>query len=274
MQIQLPDLSMNVKVGGSGLPVLFIHGYPLNSDMWKPQIDDLSEIVQVVAPDLRGHGDSESTPVDKLSSEGYSMDLLAEDCASLLDNLNISKPIVLCGLSMGGYISFAFYRKYPHRVKGLILAATRAGADTPEGVEGRDKAIRLAMNEGINAIIEASLPKMMAPKTYTLEPTLVKHVENVMLKTSLDGIVGDLIGMKQRPDSTPTLSNIRVPTLLIHGKDDQIIPVSEVESMKKAIAKSRMDIIPDAGHLVNLEQPELFNRSVRKFLQGTWSLAT
>lgn len=267
MQIQLPDFSMQVKVEGRGLPVLFIHGYPFNSDMWSPQIDNLSKFFQVIAPDLRGHGDSEPTPVDNIKSEGYSMDLMAEDCASLLDNLSITIPVVLCGLSMGGYISFAFYRKYPERVRGLILAATRASSDSTEGANARDQAIQLARSEGTNAVFEAGLPKMMSPKTYTTQPDLVQRVNKIMQKTSLDGVIGDLIGMKNRPDSTPTLSNILVPTLIIHGKDDQIIPATEVESMHKAIPKSNLNIIPDAGHLVNLEQPDLFNRSVSRFLQ-------
>lgn len=267
MQIQLPDFSMHVKLEGSGLPVLFIHGYPFNSNMWAPQIDNLSEFVQVIAPDLRGHGNSGSTPVDNQKSDGYSMDLMAEDCASLLDNLSITKPVVLCGLSMGGYISFAFYKKYPERVRGLILAATRASSDTPEGANARDKAIQLAKSKGTDAVFEAILPKMMSPKTYKQRPDLVEYVNKIMQKTSVDGIIGDLIGMKNRPDSTHTLSNILVPTLIIHGNDDQIIPVTEVESMQTAIPKSNLDIIPDAGHLVNLEQPNLFNRSVNRFFQ-------
>ncbi len=267
MRVQLIDFSMAVKEGGSGLPVLFIHGYPLNNKMWTPQLDSLSEVVHVIAPDLRGHGDSESTPVEDLDSRGYSMNMMATDCSALLDRLKINRPVILCGLSMGGYISFAFYRKYPERVKGLIMTATRASADSQESVNARNEAIQLAKNKGINAIIEASLPKMMAPKTYTQHPELVMEVHKIMQTTSLDGIVGDLMGMINRPDSTSMLSEIHVPTLIIHGNDDQIIPLEEVETMHNAIPKSKLVILPDAGHLLNLEQPELFNNTLKMFLQ-------
>ena len=265
MRIQLSDFSMTVEERGNGIPVLFIHGYPLNNELWAPQTDYLSEFVQVIAPDLRGHGYSESTPYDDLGSEGNSMDLMAEDCAAVLNKLNISKPVVLCGLSMGGYVSFAFYRKFPDRVRGLILAATRASADSTEAIKARNEAIQLARSEGPKAIVEASLPKMMAPITYSQQPDLVQRVRGIMLNTSLDGIIADLIGMKNRPDSTPLLSNILVPTMIIHGNDDQIIPIEEVESMHKAIPKSNLVIIQDAGHLVNLEQPAIFNEEAERF---------
>jgi pimeloyl-ACP methyl ester carboxylesterase len=259
---------MAVEDHGQGLPVLFIHGYPLNRAMWAPQVASLSEFVRVLAPDLRGHGDSESTPVDDIKSKGYSMDLMAEDCAALLNNLDIRQPVVLCGLSMGGYISFAFYRKYPERVKGIILAATRANDDSPEGKAARDEAIQLAISKGSSAIAEASLTKLMSPKTYTSQPDLVRSVNEIMQRISVEGIIGDLIGMKVRPDSTPLLPKINVPTLLLHGTDDQIIPVMEVEAMHTAIPGPKLVIIPEAGHLINLEQPELFNRSIRNYLQG------
>jgi pimeloyl-ACP methyl ester carboxylesterase len=268
MRIKLSDFSMTVEDRGQGLPVLFIHGYPLNRAMWDPQVDGLSEFIRVLAPDLRGHGDSESTPVDDNKSMGYSMDLMAEDCAALLSKLDISHPVVLCGLSMGGYISFAFYRKYPERVKGLILAATRASAESSEGKAARDEAIQLATSKGSMAIAEASLPKILSPKTYVSQTDLVRRVNEIMKINSIDGIIGDLIGMKTRPDSTTLLPEINVPTLMLHGADDQIIPLEEVEAMHAATPGSKLVIIPDAGHLINLEQPELFNRSIRNYLQG------
>jgi pimeloyl-ACP methyl ester carboxylesterase len=147
------------------------------------------------------------------------------------------------------------------------LTATRASADSQEGINARKEAIKIAKNKGINPIIEASLPKMMSPKTYTQNPELVMEVHKIMQNTSLDGIVGDLMGMINRPDSTSMLTEIHVPTLIIHGNDDQIIPLEEVETMHNAIPKSKLVILPDAGHLLNLEQPELFNNTLRIFLQ-------
>jgi pimeloyl-ACP methyl ester carboxylesterase len=262
MFYQVNGFKLAYQSEGQGIPLLLIHGFPLNSQMWEPQIRSLSNQASVLAPDLRGHGDSE--PV-----EGpYSMDMLADDCISLLDALDIEQPAVVCGLSMGGYITLAFYRRHPDRVRGLILAATRAGADSPEGKANRDKAIAKAKEEGTTAIASSMLPKMLAPKTYESKPDLVEHVDNIMTSTSVPGIVGALEGMKQRPDSTPLLGNINVPTLILHGEDDQLIPAQDAQEMHAAIADSSLNLISNAGHLLNLEQPEKFNHLVREFVEN------
>jgi pimeloyl-ACP methyl ester carboxylesterase len=244
---------------GRGLPLLFIHGYPLNRTLWEPQIDDLSYTTRVLTVDLRGHGESDPMPGP------YPMDLLADDCISLLDALGITTPIVICGLSMGGYVTFAFYRRYAAHVAGLILTATRAGADSSESKANRDKSAVLAQEKGADVIAEAMLPRLLSPKTLAARPDLVDHVRKIMRGISVDGIVGDLTGMRDRLDSTPLLNEINIPTLVIYGADDQIIPLSEVEFMHQAIINSELKIIPDAGHLPNLEQPELFNQVVKEF---------
>lgn len=243
------------------LTLLCIHGFPLNSAMWEPQVEDLGSYVRVIAPDLRGHGRSDPTP------GAYPMSLLAEDCLGLLDYLGIEGPVVLCGLSMGGYVAFEFFRRYPERVAGLILAATRAEADSPEGQAARDAAIAKAQTEGVTAVAAAMLPKLLAPQTYDEDPELVEFVEEMMADTSLEGVVGALQGMKERPDSTPTLAEIDVPTLIIHGADDQLIPVAAAQAMQKAIAGSELVVIPDAGHLPNLEQIDQFSDAVIDFLE-------
>lgn len=262
MLYQVNGLKLAYQSEGQGIPLLLIHGFPLNNRMWEPQIRSLSNQARVLAPDLRGHGDSE--PI-----EGpYSMGMLADDCVSLLDALDIEQPAVVCGLSMGGYITLAFYRRHPDRVRGLILAATRAGADSPEGKANRDKAIAQAKEEGTAAIASSMLPKMLAPKTYESKPDLVEQVENIMTSTSVPGIVGALEGMKQRPDSTPMLGKIDVPTLILHGEDDQLIPAQEAQEMHTAIADSSLNLISNAGHLLNLEQPEKFNQIIREFMEN------
>ncbi len=209
MNVPVNDVVLAVEDRGSGRPLLFIHGYPLSRRLWEPQIEGLADVAHIIAPDLRGHGDSQSTPGP------YSMDLLAEDCHALLEAMSVNDPVVLCGLSMGGYVTFAFYRKYPERVAGLILAATRAGEDSPEGKANRDKAADLARQGGPGAIAESMLPKMLAPKTYNERPELVQSVREMMRSTSLEGILGDLMGMKSRPDSTPTLVQIDKRTLIL-----------------------------------------------------------
>jgi pimeloyl-ACP methyl ester carboxylesterase len=256
---------MAFEDNGNGIPLLLIHGYPLNRILWAPQLHGLADVARVLAPDLRGHGDSQVMP------GVYWMELLAGDLNAFLDALEITDPVVICGLSMGGYIALAFHRKYASRMAGLILTATRAGADSPEGKAGRDQAAQTAQEKGLSAIADAMLPKMLSPKTYEQRPELVNRVRTIMEDNSLEAILGDLEGMKERPDSTPALQEIHLPTLILHGADDQIIPVKEAEAMRDAIPNARLQLIPDAGHLLNLEQPDLFNQAVRSFLQSIQS---
>ncbi len=263
MRIKVRDITMEHEDLGTRTPLLFIHGYPLDRHLWDEQVSELSDIARVLAPDLRGHGGSDAVPGP------YPMDLHAEDCQAFLDALRVTQPLVLCGLSMGGYVAFAFYRKYPERVAGFILAATRAGAEAPEGKTNRDKAMALAREKGVGAIAESLLPKMLAPKTYQARPDLVARVKAMLEGASLDGVLGDLAGLRDRTDSTSTLATIDRPTLILHGADDQLIPASEADVMRAGIQGSQLKILPDAGHLLNMEQPEMFNGAVREFV---WSL--
>lgn len=264
MKISINQTQLYIEQNGSGPALLLIHGYPLNREMWRPQISTLSASFNVIAPDLRGHGDSDPSPGP------YTMNMLADDCADMLRVFGIEEPVIVCGLSMGGYVAFAFQRKFPSKVAGLILAATRAGADSPEAQVNRDKAAALAVEKSINVVIEGMLPLILSPKTYEKRPQLVNKVENIMGQTSLEGIVGALMGMKLRPDSTPDLGQIDIPTLILHGADDQIIPLSESETMHASIPNSQLEIIPDAGHLPNLEQPQLFTPIVQEFIQSIY----
>ena len=262
MRAQLPGLTLAYEATGSGRPLLLLHGYPLSRAIWQPQLEGLLDAAWMVAPDLRGHGETEA-------SEGaYSMKLLAEDAAALLEELGITQPVVVGGLSMGGYAALAFYRLLPKRVAGLILAATRAGADSPEGRAAREKAAATAREQGAGAIADAMLPKLLAPRTYAENPALVERVRTIMAGTSVAGIAGALMGMRDRPDSTALLAEIDRPVLVIHGADDQLIPPSEAEAMHLRLSRSRLELVPGAGHLLNMEQPASFNAAVRNFLQS------
>lgn len=243
------------------VPVLLIHGFPLSNMLWDMQFEDLSDMARLIAPDLRGHGMTEPT------EPPYSVVLFAEDCAALLDQLGMTGPVVVAGLSMGGYVAFEFCRRFPERVAGLILAATRAGADSPETKTARDQAAGAAIAEGVEVIAEGMLPKLLAKETYEAQPELVDFVREMMLETSQDGVVGALAAMRDRPDSTPDLAALDVPTLILHGAGDQLIPVSEAEAMAAAMPRAKLVIVPDAGHLPNLEQPDFFNDAVRGFLE-------
>jgi pimeloyl-ACP methyl ester carboxylesterase len=262
MKLNVNNYMMAYTDTGKGMPLIFIHGYPLSREMWEPQIKGLSAMVRVIAPDLRGHGESQAVPGP------YSMEIFADDIAGLLDALEIQTKVVICGLSMGGYAAFAFYRKYTHRVGGLILAATRAGEDTPQARAGREQAVETAKSEGIEVIVDGMIPNLLSPENYQNHPDLVRKVKSILMSISLDGMIGDLEGMKTRPDSRPTLEKIDVPTLVLHGLEDQIIPPKTAKETRAAIQHSRLQIIPRAGHLLNLEQPAEFNAAVRGFLSG------
>jgi pimeloyl-ACP methyl ester carboxylesterase len=263
MKARFTDITMNYEVIGSGRPILFLHGYPLSQEIWKPQRQGLSSNFMVITPDLRGHGKTTASPGI------YSMELLAMDCAALIDAIGLTKPITICGLSMGGYVSFAFHRLFPHKVKSLVLTATRSGADSEEMKINRERSELLAREAGAFAIAESMASKLFSPNTYETNPEIVDSVKKIMARTSVEGIVGTLQGMRQRVDSTPYLASITVPTLIIHGNNDQLIPLTEAQIMQKAIPNSKLTLIPDAGHLPNLEQPEKFNQVIRDFMEST-----
>jgi pimeloyl-ACP methyl ester carboxylesterase len=262
MEIQLSDFRMEYEDQGLGAPVLLIHGYPFNHSLWDPQIKELQKTARLLAPDLRGFGGSD--PV----RGSYTMDLLAQDCHEFLNNIGVKQPVVVGGLSMGGYVALAFYRLFPERVMALLLTATRAAPDSAEAQAGRTKNVEVALELGAPAIAEAMLPRLMSPKTYSRQPDLVAFARDMMESASVEGIVGALLGMRDRPDSTPTLSQIDKPTLVMHGADDQIVPLKEAQAMQAAIRSSHLEVLPDAGHLLNLEQPELFNTALANFINS------
>lgn len=262
MRAQIHNLVLAYDENGSGRPLVLIHGYPLNRKIWQPQLQSLTDAARVIAPDLRGSGESDVPPPP------YSIERLADDVAELLDDLKIDEPAVIAGLSMGGYVALAFYRRHMARAAGLILAATRAGADSEAGKANRDKSIALAKEKGADAIAESMLPKMLAPETYRAKPGLVQEVRHIMASSPLDGVIGDLEAMRDRPDATELLGGILKPVLVIHGQEDQLIPPSEAEATYGRLPNARLALVPGAGHLVNMEQPEAFEAEVRTFLKS------
>ena len=260
MKIQLSEFEIAYTDEGSGPPILFVHGYPLNRRMWLPQIEGLQDQFRVLAPDLRGHGETSPTPGP------YSIDQLADDLAAFLDAIDIREKISLCGLSMGGYVCLAFVRRHSDRLKNLILTATRASADTPDTKLNRDRTANLARSEGVATVVEGMLPRLFTPENYAGRGELVRSVREMMLQTSLEGMLGALIAMKNRPDYNGALAELKTPCLVIHGQADQIVPLTEAEAMAGSIPGCKFRILPAAGHLPNLEQPELFNLALKSFL--------
>jgi 3-oxoadipate enol-lactonase len=243
------------------VPVLLIHGFPLSSELWDGQIAELSDIARMVAPDLRGHGESHPT------EPGFGLERYADDCVALLDDLGLDGPVVVAGLSMGGYIAFEIFRRHPERVGGLILAATRAGADSAEAQKNRQASAEKVAADGVDPVVDAMAGKLLAPGNYDAMPEVAGFVREMMAGTSVEGMIAALLAMKDRTDSTPTLAEIDVPTLIVHGVEDQLIPFAEAEAMHKGIAGSQLAAIRDAGHLPNLEQPAAFEDAVRGFLE-------
>jgi 3-oxoadipate enol-lactonase len=260
MKLYIDDGFLEYDRQGHGIPLLLIHGYPLSRMIWIPQMDGLSDLSSLISIDLRGHGDS-------FPFEGpYSMDLLAKDLYRLVDNLNLKNKVVVCGLSMGGYVTMALYRSHPEVFRGIILTSTRPGQDSPEAKANRDASIFNVREYGASFIAENMLPKLFSPKTIATKPELVEMIRRLIANTSIQGIIGALHGMKERPDSTPMLAEINCPVLIIHGIDDQLISQKEAELMNHKISNSQLVKIPDAGHLPNLEQPEMYNQTIRDFL--------
>jgi len=246
---------------GRGLPIVFLHAFPLNRTMWAQQEADLSPHYRVITIDLRGHGESDA-PLWH-----YSLDQAAEDVRALLDHLSI-RQAVFVGLSMGGYILFAFYRKHADRVNGLVLADTRAQADTPEGKEGRFQMAQTAYKHGPAAVADIMIPKLLSPATIGTKPEIVHRVRRMIEGNQVSGIAGDLMAMAERPDSIPLLKQISCPTQIIVGELDQATPPSDAKLMAEQIPGARLAVIPGAAHLANVEQPELFTRIVRSFIEN------
>lgn len=240
---------------GQGEPVLLIHGFPLSSELYQPQRAALSNRFRVITPDLRGMG--QSTALE----EGYSMNIYADDLVALLDQLGIGQAIV-GGMSMGGYVLFALLRRHPERVKGVLLLDTKAEADTEEGKAGRRTMAAQARSEGAGAIADAMLPKMLTERTRSERPELATFMREMMAATPVDGIVGALEALAERPDSRPLLTEIAVPTLVIGGSDDPITPPAVLEAMQQAIPGAQLVLIPGAAHAANVEAPDDVNRAI------------
>jgi pimeloyl-ACP methyl ester carboxylesterase len=195
------------------------------------------------------------------------MEAMARDVARLMDQLKIEKAII-GGLSMGGYVALAFARMFPERVQGLVLADTRAQADTEEARQNRALQAQMAITAGMKPIAEAMLPKLVTAETLANRPDVVGHVRDMMMKTPPEGAAAALRGMAERQDQRAFLKRIDVPTLVIVGQTDPITPVADSELMKQAITGSRLEVIDDAAHVSNLEQPDRFNSALVGFLRS------
>ncbi len=245
---------------GAGWPVLLIHAFPLNADMWRPQIERVPDGWRFIAPDLRGFGSGGAAP-----HATPSMDAFAGDIAALLDALEIDRAVI-GGLSMGGYITFALLRKSPERFDAVLLANTRAPADTAEGVAARQKMSELVRAAGPRAVADQMTPKLLGQTTARARPHLADTVRAMIESNTAEGIDAAIHAMMRRPDSSPMLKAISVPALVVAGEEDTFIPLADAEALDRDIPRSRLVVLPGAGHLSNLEAAEDFSLALADFL--------
>lgn len=246
---------------GQGQPLVLVHGFPLDHTMWAGQIADLAGEYRVIAPDLRGFGQSTVTP--GLAT----MQRMADDLHELLFSLKISQPVVLCGLSMGGYVAWQFALRYRPRLAKLILCDTRAVGDSPEAAAGRIAMADRVQREGPGFVAEAMLPKLFAPAALKAKAPFVEATRQVILRTDPKGIAAAQRGMAQRPDVSSKLGEIDVPTLVVCGQHDAISPPAEMRGFAEQMPNAKFVEIAGAGHMAPLERADEVNAAIRGFMK-------
>ncbi|HEV7299121.1 MAG TPA: alpha/beta fold hydrolase [Tepidisphaeraceae bacterium] len=258
MASQTPAISRAFDDVGSGAALVLLHGFPLDRRIWSHQVAKLSGSMRVIAPDLRGFGEN--------TDEGpFSLDELADDVKRLIDSLGLDK-VVLAGLSMGGYVAAAFAVRYPQSLRGLILIDTKTEADTPEGKAGRDKMIALANEKGSAAVAEQMLPKMLAPEALNANGPAVAQLRQMMEACPPATIAHALAAMRERPDRTADLVRLAVPTLIVVGQHDAIIPPATAAALASKIPGARAHEVAGAGHMAPFESPQDVNGAIRDFV--------
>ena len=261
MKVEVNGIQLSYEDKGEGLPVLFIHGFPFDHTMWNPQLEDLSNEHRVITPDLRGFGDSD------IPNDTSTMNQFAADLIALLDLLKIDQAVI-CGLSMGGYISLAIAESFPERMLGLVLSNTRSAKDTIAVRQNRYNTAEKVLSEGNSFLAQDMAGKLLCQKTVAERPDLVEFVRDMIQRQNVNGIYAALRGMAERKDRTHLLSDIDVPTLVITGAEDSVIPVIESKRIVKEIPLAYLEIIEDSGHLSNLEQSAPYNKILHKYLES------
>jgi 3-oxoadipate enol-lactonase len=260
----LLDRTVRYHESGSGRTCILLHAFPLSADQWLPQLARVPQGWRFVAPDVRGfRGMGEA--YQEVGLDTATMATHAADVLQLMNHLDVDRAVV-GGLSMGGYITLAVARAAAARLEGMVLADTKAGADSDEGRAGRDAMIAKVTTEGVGAIADQMLPKLLGATTQREQPDLTEAVRSIILRNSPEAVASALRAMKTRPDSMPDLAGITCPALVICGTDDVLTPPSESAAMAEALAAAQAVFIPNAGHLSNLEAPLAFNEALTAFL--------
>ena len=252
---------MSYRDLGEGYPLVLLHAFPLNGRMFESQMRAFSGSYRVVAPDYPGFGRSPRTPAQP------DVHYYAEGVCSLLDRLHM-KRVILGGVSMGGYVAFECMRLFPERVTTLVLANTRAEPDSEEMRETRNEMALSVTEGGVGVLVDLQMERLLAPYTLQNDEELVANVQAMIFENSPDGVVAALGAMRERPDSTPLLGEIGIPTLVVGGEEDDISPPEVIGDMAAKIPGARHVTIPRTGHLSNLEASEKFNAVLAEFLQS------
>jgi pimeloyl-ACP methyl ester carboxylesterase len=262
---QLPTRAVRYLEAGSGKrAIVFLHAFPLSADQWMPQLARVPQGWRAIAPDLRGFRGM-GPAFEPAGIEGVTVDDYATDVLALMSHADVDRAVV-CGSSMGGYVALALHRLAPERLRGLILANSRATADSDVARAGRDAMRDLALHEGAAGIARVMLPKLLGATTTSEQPDLVQAVRDLIAMNAPEVIAAAVGALKSRPDATPQLPAITRPVLVIGGEEDVITPPPEQQATAAAIAGSTCVILPRVGHLSNLENPAAFNAVVTEFL--------
>ena len=262
MKFKRDQISIEYEVEGprTGIPVIFIHGFPFNKSMWKLQVDVLKKDYYVITYDVRGHGASD------VGDGQYTVEYFVDDLIGLLDHIKISRAVVV-GLSMGGYIALRAIERNPERIRGIALCDTRSEADNNEGKVKRANQALAVQTKGIKEFADGFVKAVFYEKTFETNPQAVEMILQMIERSDPKAVAGTLIALAARTDSTPALYRIAVPTLILVGQHDAITPPSAAHAMKEKIPNAELHLIPKAGHLSNLEQPEEFNQHLLNFLK-------
>lgn len=240
-------------------PVVFLHGFPFNHEMWKGQIELLRNDYRVIAYDLRGHGKS------YVGDAQFTIEQHVDDLIGMLDVLKIDTAIIV-GLSMGGYIALRALERNPERFHAAVLCNTKSEADTNEGKIKRFDSMKGVRKHGSGVLAEAFVRNVFAPETFTRKPDAVRFIKDIIRATPELSIAGTLLALAARTDTTASLANIRIPTLILAGQHDVTTPPQDAQAMHARIPGSELHIIPDAAHMSNLENPDAFNGHLLTFL--------
>jgi 3-oxoadipate enol-lactonase len=238
--------------------VVLLHAFPLSSTLWRPQMDRVPTGWRFVAPDLPGFGAS-------VLPAARTMDAMAREVLNVLDEQGIDRAVI-GGMSMGGYVTLALYRLAPERFVGMVLADTRATADTDQQKEARRKMIETVREQGPGAVADEMMPKLLGETSQRERPDVASKVREMIEGNSRGAIAGAVEAMMTRPDSRPLLSQITVPTLIVCGEEDVLTPPSDSTALHDGIPDSRLVQIPRAGHLSSIEAPEEFSFALNAFL--------